>query len=174
MLGISPRRIGRRREASACRPARGGGGSLRWPDGQNAVGLRRRRGGGARSCGGLVATGRGTGAGRSFARGNTAATARPGELTQTAGAIAMEAVVQAPGRLLGEPAGQPATEPALAKATQAVPLPARRPPNAALSAVQRLARVALPKIMTGAQPILPPGFSAYADMGPQARSVQMD
>jgi hypothetical protein len=86
--------------------------------------------------------------------------ARPVELTQTAGAIA----VQAPGRQVGEPAGQPATEPALAEATQAVPSLARRPPDPALSAVQRLARVALPKIITGAQPILPPGFSAYADM----------
>jgi hypothetical protein len=37
-------------------------------------------------------------------------------------------------------------------------------PDAAVSAVLRLARVALPKIMTGAQPILPPGFSAYADI----------
>jgi hypothetical protein len=74
--------------------------------------------------------------------------ARPVERAQTAGAIAVQA----------------ATEPSLAEAAQAVPLPARRPPEAAYSAVQRLARVALPKIITGAQPILPPGFSAYADM----------
>jgi hypothetical protein len=86
--------------------------------------------------------------------------ARPVELTQTAGAIA----VRVPGRLIGEPAGQPATELALAEAIQAVPLPARRPPDAALSPVRRAARVALPKIITGAQPILPPGFSAYADI----------
>ncbi|MDQ6868384.1 MAG: hypothetical protein M3178_08260 [Pseudomonadota bacterium] len=86
--------------------------------------------------------------------------ARPVELTQTAGAFA----VQAPGRQVGEPAGQPATEPALAEAAQAGPPAARRPPDPALSAVQRLARVALPKIIAGAQPILPPGFSAYADM----------
>jgi len=86
--------------------------------------------------------------------------ARPVELTQTAGAIA----VQAPGQLVGEAAGQPTTEPSLAEATHAVPLPARRPPDAALSAVHRLARVALPKIITGAQPILPPGFSAYANI----------
>jgi len=78
--------------------------------------------------------------------------ARPVELTHTAGGIA----VQAPGQLVGGPS--------LAEAAQAVPLPARRPPDAALSAVQRLARVALPKIITGAQPILPPGFSAYADI----------
>lgn len=86
--------------------------------------------------------------------------ARPVDLTQTAGANA----VQAPGQPVGEAAAKPATEPSLAEAAQAVPLPARRPPDAALSAVQRLARVALPKIITGAQPILPPGFSAYADM----------
>jgi hypothetical protein len=82
--------------------------------------------------------------------------ARPMELTQT-GAIAGQA---AP----GQPVGSPAEQPALAEAAQAVPLPARRPPDAALSAVQRLARVALPKIITGAQPILPPGFSAYAEI----------
>jgi len=76
----------------------------------------------------------------------------PVELTQTAGAIG----VGMPGQLVGEPS--------LAEAAQAVPLPARRPPDAALFAVQRLARVALPKIITGAQPILPPGFSAYADI----------
>jgi hypothetical protein len=79
--------------------------------------------------------------------------ARPVELIQTAGAIA----VQAP--------GHPATEPAFAEAAQAIPLPARRLPDATLSAVYRLARVALPRIITGAQRILPPGFSAYADMG---------
>ena len=53
----------------------------------------------------------------------------------------------------------------LTEAAQAIPLPARRLPDATLSAVHRLARVALPKIITGAQRILPPGFSAYADMG---------
>jgi hypothetical protein len=79
--------------------------------------------------------------------------ARPVELIQTAGAIA----VQAP--------GHPATEPAFAKAAQAIPLPARRLPDTTLSAVHRLDRIALPKIITGAQRILPPGFSAYADMG---------
>ena len=38
--------VGRRREASACRPARRGKASPRRPDGQNAVGFWRRRGGG--------------------------------------------------------------------------------------------------------------------------------
>jgi hypothetical protein len=84
--------------------------------------------------------------------------ARPVELTQTAGAIA----VDVPGQLVGEAAGQPATEPSLAEAAHAVPRPARRPPDAALSAVQRLARIALPKTITGAQPILPPGLPSGA------------
>jgi hypothetical protein len=85
--------------------------------------------------------------------------ARPVELIQTAGAIA----AQAPGQSAGA-MGQPTSEPAFAKAAQAIPLPARRPQDAALSAVHRLARIILPKIITGAQRILPPGFSAYADM----------
>jgi hypothetical protein len=69
------------------------------------------------------------------------------------------------GQLVGEPARQPATELAFAEAIQAVPLPARGPPDAALSPVHRAARVALPRIITGAKRIVPPGFSAYADMG---------
>jgi hypothetical protein len=86
--------------------------------------------------------------------------ARQVERTQRAGGIAVHAPVQPD----GEPAGQPTSEAAVAGAAQAVPLPARRPPDAALSGVHRLARVALPKIITGAQPILPPGFSAYVDI----------
>jgi hypothetical protein len=69
---------------------------------------------------------------------------------------------------------RPAAKPALAEAAQAVPLPARRPPDAALSAEQRLALAALENIMTGAQPILPPSFNAYAEWAAKARSVQMD
>ncbi|MGH6936248.1 MAG: hypothetical protein ACRED2_08710, partial [Methylocella sp.] len=95
--------------------------------------------------------------------------ARPVDFSQTAGAPA----VLAPGRPVDEPAGQPASEPALSEGAPAVPLPARRPPNAALSAFHRLAHGALPKIITGAQPILPPGFSAYADMD-HGRSLRMD
>ncbi len=77
--------------------------------------------------------------------------ARPVELMPAAGGIAL----QSP--------GQPAGEPAPAEALQVVPLLAHRPPNAANPAAPRLARVALPKIITGAQPILAPGFSAYVD-----------
>ena len=43
---------------------------------------------------------------------------------------------------------------------EAAPLPPHTPANA----VRRLARFALPNLITGAQPILPPDFSAYADM----------
>ena len=89
--------------------------------------------------------------------------ARPVDLTETAGAIAVQAAVQVPGRLVGEPASQPTAKPSLAEAAQAIPLPTRLP-DAGASAAHRLARVALPKIITGAQPILPPGFRAYADM----------
>ncbi len=38
------------------------------------------------------------------------------------------------------------------------------PAKSALPAVRRLARDALPELITGAQPILPPGFSAYAEI----------
>ncbi|MGH6868668.1 MAG: hypothetical protein ACREDA_07345 [Methylocella sp.] len=81
---------------------------------------------------------------------------RPVEFAQTGSVTAAQAPAETP--------GQPATEPALAEAARAVPGPARRPPDAALSAAHRLARVALAKIITGAQRIRPPGFSAYADM----------
>jgi hypothetical protein len=33
-----------------------------------------------------------------------------------------------------------------------------------LAAARPITRRALPKIITGAQPILPPGFSAYAEL----------
>lgn len=56
-------------------------------------------------------------------------------------------------------ASQPAP---LAKATDAAPPP--KPANTALMAIRRLARTALPKLITGAQPILPPDFSSYAEM----------
>lgn len=78
---------------------------------------------------------------------------RPVELMPAAGGI----VVQSP--------GEPASEPTPAEAPQAVPLPAHRPLNVTYPAAHRLARVSLPKIITGAQPILPPDFSAYVDIG---------
>jgi hypothetical protein len=113
------------------------------------------------------------GAGKAAGRDRAAVSSRPAAKPALAEVLLAEIPVpparpveltQAPGQLVGEAAGQPATGPSLVEATRAVPLPARRPPDAALSAAQRLARVALPKIITGAQRILPPGFSAYADM----------
>lgn len=44
------------------------------------------------------------------------------------------------------------------------PLPRRRPVNVGFSYNHQQARIALPKIITGAQPILPPGFRAYAEL----------
>jgi hypothetical protein len=97
---------------------------------------------------------------------------RPVELLPPPGSVA-EAAVQAPAQETAGPAvgavaeaggHQSAAEPALALSAEAAPLPPGRPANAALLAVRRLARIALPKLITGAQPILPPGFSAYADM----------
>ena len=43
-----------------------------------------------------------------------------------------------------------------------VPLPPHRPTNLRLAYVRRMPVIALPRIITGAQPILPTGFSAYA------------
>ncbi|HUI20230.1 MAG TPA: hypothetical protein VLZ74_04225 [Methylocella sp.] len=62
-----------------------------------------------------------------------------------------------------EPARPGLNEPTSFESADAAPLPPRRPSNAALLAVRRLARIALPKLITGAQPILPPDFSAYAE-----------
>jgi len=88
---------------------------------------------------------------------------RPLELAQPAGA-ATQVPLQEPGqetvRAAAEADGQAASELALVEITEAAPLPPHRPANA----VHRLARFALPNLITGAQPILPPDFSAYADM----------
>jgi len=96
---------------------------------------------------------------------------RQAELAQTVGAVA-EAPLQASGQE-AEGAGtaaaaaagsHAASEAALAETAETAPLPPRRRGNATLFAMRRLARIALPKLITGAQPILPPDFSAYADM----------
>jgi len=88
---------------------------------------------------------------------------RPLELAQPAG-VAAQAQLQEQGqetvRAAAEADGQAESELALVEITEATPLPPHRPANA----VHRLARFALPKLITGAQPILPPDFSAYADM----------
>jgi hypothetical protein len=60
--------------------------------------------------------------------------------------------------------GQTTDEPARAETAEAAPLPPARPASDALTAIRRLARIPLPKLITGAQPILPPDLSSYADM----------
>jgi len=57
-----------------------------------------------------------------------------------------------------------AVEAAETQATDA-PLPPRRPIRLTLSYQHKAAQVALPAIITGAQPILPTGFTAYAAFG---------
>jgi hypothetical protein len=46
----------------------------------------------------------------------------------------------------------------------AAPIPPQRPLNVTHAYAYRLAAIPLPKIITGAQPILPPGFRAYAPL----------
>lgn len=86
---------------------------------------------------------------------------RPAEFLQTANAA--EAPLPASDQDASEVDGPAAAGPALAETVDAAPLPPHRPGNAALVAVRRLARIALPKLITGSQRILPPDFSAYAD-----------
>ena len=90
---------------------------------------------------------------------------RPVELAeaplQAAGQETSGATVEATAGAADQAASEPAP---LAKTTDAARLPPPKPANTALSAIRRLARIALPKLITGAQPILPPDFSSYADM----------
>jgi hypothetical protein len=96
---------------------------------------------------------------------------RPAEFAQISGMVA-EAPLQAPGQeangagieAAAAAGGQTVSETALAEAAETAPLPPHRPSNAVLLALHRLARIALPKLITGAQPILPPDFSGYADL----------
>jgi hypothetical protein len=93
---------------------------------------------------------------------------RPVELAQSSGSAA-QAPVQAPAQesagtavgAMAEPEGHAAAEPAPALSADGAPLPPRRPAKARLFAMRR---IALPKLITGAQTILPSDFSAYADM----------
>ncbi|HUZ91426.1 MAG TPA: hypothetical protein VMU78_05945, partial [Methylocella sp.] len=93
---------------------------------------------------------------------------RPAELAQPSG-DAPQVPLQAPAQVaagtavgaVAEAGSEAAAGPVLAPATEATTLPPRRPANAAFFAMRR---IALPKLITGSQPILPPDFSAYADM----------
>ncbi|MGH6837197.1 MAG: hypothetical protein ACREDT_00035 [Methylocella sp.] len=86
--------------------------------------------------------------------------ARPAELIHSDSL----AVTQAPAESPGQPAAasyrveaaQSGDAPSPLRATEVPPLAGK------LAAEDRLSRPVLPKIITGAQPILPPGFSAYA------------
>jgi hypothetical protein len=93
--------------------------------------------------------------------------ARPVEFAQTA-EIAAQAPRQASGHEANgrgvEAVAEATGQPALVESADAAPLPPRRPSNAALFAMRQLARIALPRLITGSQPILPPDFSSYADM----------
>jgi hypothetical protein len=90
---------------------------------------------------------------------------RPAEFLQTA--TAAGATLPAPDQDTSEVAAEvedhAATGPAQAETVGAAPLPPHRPGNAGIVAVRRPAHIALPKLITGSQRILPPDFSAYAD-----------
>jgi hypothetical protein len=96
---------------------------------------------------------------------------RQAEFAEPVGAIVAKAEAMAPGKPDGELSRDPPPAPELNQAEQAagMPLPphspADTPPSAGKLAVPQTPaqRHKLPKIIAGAQPILPPGFSAYAD-----------
>lgn len=92
---------------------------------------------------------------------------RPAEFAAPAYAMVARAEAALPDRTDTVPAREATSKPALAKATEAAdgPLPPHRPAaDAAPATGAQKPWPALPKIITGAQPILPPGFSAYADL----------
>jgi hypothetical protein len=81
--------------------------------------------------------------------------ARPAELAQP-GSVAS---TPAPAETLGQPAAEPSGDaPPPRRAADAAPFSGK------LGVDRRPTRPALPKIITGAQPILAPGFSAYAGL----------
>ena len=71
-----------------------------------------------------------------------------------------------PVRPAAEPAPEPPPERALVEAARAADVPPPRQADAARPAGKFA--LALPKIIAGAQPILPPGFTAYADLDPRS------
>jgi hypothetical protein len=78
---------------------------------------------------------------------------RPAEFAQPGSVAATQAPAETPGQPAAEPSGD---APPPRRAADAAPFSGK------LSVDRRPTRPALPKIITGAQPILPPGFSAYA------------
>jgi hypothetical protein len=97
---------------------------------------------------------------------------RPTEFAEPVGAIVAKAEAMAPGKPDGELSRDPPPAPELAEAEQDadMPLPPHRPADTPPSAGKLTApqtpaqQQILPKIITGAQSILPPGFSAYAGL----------
>lgn len=102
--------------------------------------------------------------------------ARPAELAPAKDAAVQETSLgasQEPSQGEREEAGQAANEAGTAVVVAAAmpapetevadaPLPPHRPVNVGFSYNHKQARIGLPKIITGAQAILPPGFRAYA------------
>lgn len=94
--------------------------------------------------------------------------ARPAEFTGTGNAgVAISPIPAASDAAAGTPSGSALVEPLRAAGT---PLPPPRPGEAApdggkLAKPREPSRPRLPAIITGAQPILPPGFRAYAELG---------
>lgn len=93
---------------------------------------------------------------------------RPAEFAQADGALAAPAAIQTPNGPASEGAGEPAGRAGREEAAaQQIPLPPPRrlengaPLGSKLIPAQRPKPPALPRIIIGAQPILPPGFSAY-------------
>lgn len=90
---------------------------------------------------------------------------RPVEFTKTPDVASQTPLSPAdPEAKVLEDRASTAANPVPSETTDAAPKPPPRPADPALRALRRLARIALPKLITGAQPILPPDFSAYADL----------
>jgi hypothetical protein len=86
---------------------------------------------------------------------------RPAEFTPISATVTAEAAPQVVGKVTDQPPSEsPRVE--ITAAAEA-PLPPPRPMHLALTLTHKPVRYALPKIITGGQPILPPGFSAYAE-----------
>jgi hypothetical protein len=77
--------------------------------------------------------------------------------------VAVQAPAESPAQAAGKP--KPARPEAAGKPLPPLPPADAAPSGVALAAARPITRRALPKIITGAQPILPPGFSAYAELG---------
>ena len=88
---------------------------------------------------------------------------RPVEFKQSNDAILAEAAPQ-PKADTTTQSPVPSAPEGIAAAVD-IPVPQPRPMNLALSFAHKPVKYTLPKIITGGQPILPPGFRAYAEFG---------